>query len=293
MGFTAMARTGVFARRPAPVQVNYLGYPGSMGADYIDYVLADLIVVPQGVYGRYTEKVVSLPDSYYPPSYRVNDAKRAAAERTFTRAELELPTTGFVFCCFNNAYKILPRVFDRWMRILAQVDGSVLSLLVDNATAQPNLRREATARGIAPDRLIFANRMTQADHLARHRLADLFLDTLPYNAHTTASEALWMGVPVLTLAAETFASRVAASLLTAAHLPELIAASPEAFERTAVELAQQPERLAAVKRKLGDNLRTAPLFDTQGFTRRIEAAYAAMHRRHQAGLAPDHIVLWD
>ena len=179
------------------------------------------------------------------------------------------------------------------MRILAQVDGSVLWLLVDNATAQHNLRREATARGIAPDRLIFANRMTQADHLARHRLADLFLDTLPYNAHTTASDALWMGVPVLTLAAETFASRVAASLLTAAHLPELIAASPEAFERTAVELAQQPERLAAVKRKLGDNLRTAPLFDTQGFTRRIEAAYAAMHRRHQAGLAPDHIVLWD
>ena len=291
MGFTAMARTGIFARRPAPIQVSYLGYPGTLGADYVNYILADRIVVPQADYHRYFEKVVSLPDSYYPTSYQINDAKRSGAERAFTRAELGLPATGFVFCCFNNAYKILPHVFDCWMRVLSQVDGSVLWLLTDNATAKNNLRREAEARGVNSARLIFANSMPQPDHLARHRLADLFLDTLPYNAHTTASDALWMGVPVLTLGGETFAGRVAASLLTAIHLPELITTTPEAYERMAVDLATHPEKLAVVKRKLGENRLTTPLFDTKLFTKHIEAAYTAIYQRHQAGLAPDHVAV--
>ncbi|HEY1475980.1 MAG TPA: tetratricopeptide repeat protein [Pseudolabrys sp.] len=291
MGFTAMARTGIFAKRPAPIQISYLGYPGTMGADYIDYILADRIVVPQIEYRSYSEKVIALPDCYYPTSYQINDARRAIAERTFTRAELGLPAGGFVFCCFNNAYKILPHIFDRWMRILRQVEGSVLWLLTDQAAAMNSLRKEAAARGVDAARLIFANSMPQPDHLARHRLADLFLDTLPYNAHTTASDALWMGVPVLTLVGETFAGRVAASLLGAIHLPELITTTPDAYERRAIELATQPEQLGALKRKLGKNRLTTPLFDTQRFTRQIEAAFTAIHRRHQAGLAPDHIVV--
>ena len=289
MGFTAMARTGIFARRPAPIQVSYLGYPGTMGTDYIDYILADRIVVPPAEYRSYSEKVVALPDSYYPTSYQINDANRSGADRVFRRAELGLPATGFVFCCFNNAYKILPHVFDRWMRILSQVEGSVLWLLTDNATAINNLRNEAEARGVGSGRLIFANSMPQGDHLARHQQADLFLDTLPYNAHTTASDALWMGLPVLTLIGETFAGRVAASLLTAIYLPELIATTPEAYERMAVELARDPKKLAVVKRKLGENRLTTPLFDTKLFTRHIEAAYTAIYQRHQAGLAPDQV----
>jgi protein O-GlcNAc transferase len=291
MGFTALARTGIFAKRPAPIQVNYLGYPGTMGAGYIDYILADQIVVPQAQYPSYSEKVISLPDSYYPTSYQINDAKRSLTERAFTRTELGLPATGFVFCCFNNTYKILPHVFDCWMRILKQVGGSVLWLLTDHATAINNLRKEAAARGVGSERLIFANSMSQPDHLARHRLADLFLDTLPYNAHTTASDALWMGLPVLTLRGETFAGRVAASLLTAIHLPELITTTPEAYERMAVDLATHPEKLAVVKRKLGENRLTTMLFDTKLFTKDIEAAYTKMYERHQAGLLPDHIVI--
>jgi protein O-GlcNAc transferase len=291
MGFTAMARTGIFAKRPAPIQVSYLGYPGTMGADYINYILADRIVVPKVQFNSYSEKVISLPDSYYPTSYQINEAKRSVADRTFTRAELGLPATGFVFCCFNNAYKILPHVFDCWMRTLKQVDGSVLWLLIDNATAINNLRKEAEARDVNSKRLIFAHSLPQPDHFARLRLADLFLDTLPYNAHTTASDALWMGLPVLTLLGETFAGRVAASLLTAIHLPELITTTPEAYERMAIDLATQPGKLAAIKRKLGENRATSPLFDTKHFTKYIEAAYTAIYQRYQAGLAPDHIVI--
>ena len=288
MGFTGNSRTGIFAQRAAPIQVNYLGYPGTMGAEYIDYIIADEVVIPKNQRKYYSEKIVSLPNSY-----QANDRKRYISDKKFTRAELELPETSFVFCCFNNAYKITPHVFDSWMRIMNQVDGSVLWLILDNVTASHNLKQEAAARGVNPERLVFANRMPLPDHLARHRLADLFLDTLPYNAHTTASDALWAGLPVLTLLGETFAGRVAASLLNAIGLPELITTALEGYEQMAVGLATHPEKMTSIKHKLVNNRLTTPLFDTKLFTKHIEAAYSAMYERHQAGLSPDNIVVSD
>ena len=257
-----------------------------MGAPYIDYIVADQTVIPETQREFYLENIVSLPNSY-----QANDAKRFISNRMFTRAELGLPPAGFVFCCFNNNYKITPDIFDRWMRILKQVDGSVLWLLEDNPCAVSNLRSEAVVRGINSERLIFAKRMPAPDHLARHRIANLFLDTLPYNAHTTASDALWAELPVLTCLGETFAGRVAASLLSAIGLPELITTTLEAYEQMAIDLATHPGKLAGIKRKLAENRLTTPLFDTKLFTKHIEAAYSAIYERHQAGLAPDHIVI--
>jgi len=283
MGITQNSRTGIFAHRSAPVQVNYLGYPGTMGAGYIDYIIADRMVIPESHHRYYSEKVVYLPDSY-----QVNDGKRRIADRMFTRAECGLPAQGFVFCCFNNNYKILPDVFGCWMDILKRVDGSVLWLLEDNDASAKNLRREAEARGVRADRLVFAKRMPMTEHIARHRVADLFLDTLPYNAHTTASDALWAGLPVLTSIGETFASRVAASLLQAVGMPELITSSQEYVER-ATELATNPDKLAAVRQKLWQNRLGKPLFNTQLFTRRIESAYQVMYDRYRSGLPPETI----
>jgi predicted O-linked N-acetylglucosamine transferase (SPINDLY family) len=283
-GFTTESRTGIFAARAAPIQVNYLGFPGTMGSDYVDYLIADRIVVPPDERGCYSEKIVHLPDSY-----QVNDSKRVVADPVFERAECGLPPEGTVFCCFNNNYKILPETFGTWMNILRAVDGSVLWLFADNPQAAANLMREAKARDVAPERLVFAERMPLPEHLARHRLADLFLDTAPCNAHTTASDALWAGLPVLTLIGGTFAGRVAASLLSAIGLPELITSSGEAYEALAIELGGDPDRLARLKRKLARHRLTRPLFDTEHFARHIEAAYAAMYDRYQAGLPPDHI----
>ena len=286
-GFTQDARTDVFAQRPAPVQVNYLGYPGTMGASYMDYLIADTVLIPAPHREHCAEKIAYLPNSYMP-----NDLKRLISSRVFGRTEMGLPESGFVFCCFNNSYKISPRVFDRWMRILNKVDGSVLWLSKYNAKAAVNLEKEAATRGVNPNRLVFATRTPlSADHLARQRVADLFLDTFTYNAHTTASDALWAGLPVLTCLGETFAGRVGASLLNAIRLPELITTTPEAYEQMAIDLASHPEKMAVIKRKLADNRLTTPLFDTALFTKHIEAAYAAMYERYQAGLAPDHIVV--
>jgi predicted O-linked N-acetylglucosamine transferase (SPINDLY family) len=286
MGFTTDSRTGIFARRPAPIQVNYLGYPGTMGANYIDYIIADQTVISDECKKFYSEKIAVLPNSY-----QANDCKRGISDKAITRFDVGLPSKGFVFCCFNNNYKITPRVFNSWMRILKQVEGSVLWLLEVNASAASNLKKEAVARGVSSERLVFAKRMPLPEHLARHKLANLFLDTLPYNAHTTASDALWAGLPVLTCLGETFAGRVAASLLNAIRLPELIATTLEAYEQMAIDLATHPEKLAVIKRKLADNRLTTPLFDTKLFTKHIEAAYTAMYERHQAGLAPDHILI--
>jgi predicted O-linked N-acetylglucosamine transferase (SPINDLY family) len=285
-GFTEDARPGIFAERAAPVQVSYLGFPGTMGAGYIDYIIADEVVIPAASRLLYSERVASLPDCY-----QVNDRKRSIADRAFTREELGLPARGFVFCCFNNSYKITPPTFDVWMRILRQVEGSVLWLIEDSPMAAGSLRREAERRGVRAERLVFAQRMALPDHLARHRNADLFLDTLPYNAHTTASDALWVGLPVLTCPGEAFASRVAASLVSAAGLPELIARTPVEFEALAIALASDRARLEQVRAKLLANRPTAPLFDTPRFARHIEAAYAEMHERQLAGLPPDHIVV--
>lgn len=281
-GYTANCRAGILANRPAPIQVNYLGFPGTMACDFIDYIIADPIVIPEDQQAFYSEKVIYLPDSY-----QVNDSKRLIARATPSRSDYGLPETGFVFCCFNNPYKILPEQFDIWMRLMKQVEGSVLWLFEGNDTVKGNLRQEARERGVSPDRLIFAPPLDLDVHLSRHRLADLFLDTLPYNAHTTASDALWAGLPIVTCLGKAFAGRVAASLLRAAELPELITTTPEEYEALALALAQDPERLATLKAKLAGNREHCPLFDTDRFRRHIEAAYKTMWQRHQDGLSPE------
>jgi protein O-GlcNAc transferase len=285
-GFTAGRRTGAFARRAAPIQVSFLGFPGTMAAPFIDYVIADATVADEAARPFFSEKIASLPHSYYPSSY---GDELFAASRTFTRAELGLPEGAFVFCCFNNNYKITPDIFDIWMRIMRRAEPSVLWLFEDNPTAAANLRSEARARGVDDRRLVFAGRMPVAEHLARLGVGDLFLDTLPYNAHTTATDALWMGLPVITKPGESFAARVAASVLKAAGAPEVIVDSDAGYEAMAVELATNPDRLAAVKRRLKELRPASALFDTAAYTRALEAAYAAMQARREAGLPPDHI----
>ena len=282
-GFTKDSRTNIFAMRAAPLQASYLGYLGTMGAEYIDYLIADSTIIPEEYQKHYSEKIV------YLPSYQANDSKRRIADKVFSREELGLPQTGFVFCCFNNNYKITPGTFGSWMRILQKVEGSVLFLYAENEPAAINLKKEAALRGVAPDRLVFGKRLPAPEYLARYRSADLFLDTLPYNAGTTASDALWAGLPVLTCAGEAFASRVAASLLNAIHLPELITSTQEEYEALAIALAANPERLRQIRQKLVNNRLTTPLFDTARFTRHLEAAYNAMYERYQADLPPAHI----
>jgi protein O-GlcNAc transferase len=285
-GYFGEERTRIFAMRPAPIQVNYLGFPGTLGARYMDYIVADHTVIPTKDQQFYTEKLVYLPNCY-----QANDNKKVISPLTFGRSDLGLPENGIVFCCFNNSYKILPTMFDSWMRILRQTDDSVLWLLEDATDATSNLRKEAVARGVSAQRLVFANRLPLADHLSRHRLADLFLDTLPYNAHTTASDALWASLPVLTQVGETFAGRVSASLLKAVGLNELAVHSRDEYEKMAIELAADPIRLATIKNKLQNNRLLFPLFDTPLFTRHIEASYEAMYRRYRSGLPPEHIDL--
>ena len=284
MGFTQHSRTEIFALRAAPVQVNFLGYPGTLGAPYIDYLIADHVLISSKEREHYSEKIAYLPHTYQP-----NDRHRQISDETPSRNEEGLPEDAFVFCCFNNNYKITPEVFAVWMRLLGKVKGSVLWLLEDNAYAAHNLRTEAQRRGISADRLHFARRVPSAQHLARHRLADLFLDTRPYNAHTTASDALWAGLPLLTCPADTFPSRVASSLLRAIGLPELVTGSLHEYEETALALARDAHFLAALRSKLAEHRATHPLFDAPTFTSHLEAAYTEMHRRSQAGLAPEHI----
>jgi protein O-GlcNAc transferase len=282
MGFTEGCRPGIFAHRPAPVQANYLGFPGTMGADFMDYLIADEIVVPMGQHRHYTESVVTLPGSFMPA-----DSTRAIGSRAFMRAELGLPSNGFVFSCFNASYKITPPIFDLWMRLLESVEESVLWLGQANDSATRNLRLEAESRGITANRLVFASYLpSAADHLARLKLADLFLDTLPYNAHATALDALWVGLPVLTCMGERFAGRVAASLLHAVGLPELVTDSLGGYEARARELAGDPAALDAIKARLQRNRTTHSLFDTARSTRNLEKAFLTMWERRQRRLPP-------
>ena len=290
-GFTQDSRLGILARRPAPIQVSYLGFPGTMGASFIDYILVDSFVAPPDRHDAFAEKVVCLPDSYYPTSYPANEMLRGGPRPVPSRTAAGLPERGFVFCSFNNSYKITPDIFDIWMRLLQQIEGSVLWLLQANSAAPSNLQREALQRGVAADRLIFAPRASFDDHLARQRLADLFLDTRYYNAHTTASDALWAGLPVVTCPGVPFASRVAGSLLTAAGLPELITASLAEYETLALQLARDPTRLAAIKSKLARHRDAAPAFNTARLIRHIEAAYVKMWERYQRGETPEGITV--
>jgi protein O-GlcNAc transferase len=282
MGYTGECRGAIFARRPAPVQVNYLGFPGTMGAPFMDYIIADPTVIPEEQHGHYTERVAYLPHCYLPA-----DRTRAVAERIPGRAEAGLPDTGFVFVSFNNSYKFNPVMFGVWMRLLRAAEGSVLWLPENNAAVRRNLMREAEARGVASSRIIFAAPVPDpGEHLARLSLADLFLDTLPYNAHTTASDALWAGVPLLTLIGNSFAGRVAASALKAIGLPELIAHTPAEYEAMALALARDPAALGELRAKLSRNRLTAPLFDTARFTCDLESVFTSMSERHRRGERP-------
>ena len=280
-GYTQDSRPAILAHRPVPIQVNYLGFTATMGADFIDYIIADAMVLPVEHQPHYTEKVVYLPDCYH-----VNDRTHKIAERTPTRQEMGLPEHAFVFCCFNKNWKITPEIFDIWMRLLHQVEGSVLWLLGDNEGAERSLRKETQLRGIDPSRLVFAGRLPPAEHLARHRLADLFLDTLPYNSHTTASDALWAGLPVLTCKGEAFAGRVAASLLHAVGIPELITSNLDDYQTLALKLVRDAALLAKIKTKLARNRNMYPLFNTERFARHLEAAYMTMWETWQRGEAP-------
>jgi protein O-GlcNAc transferase len=282
-GHTKNARTGIFAMSAAPIQVSYIGYIGTMGANYYDYLVADQKMIPEKNQKYYAEKIA------YLPSYQVNDSTQSPPSTIFTRQDIGLPETGFVFCCFNNTYKITPTTFDSWGRILEKVKDSVLLIYADNESAQINLTKEISLRGIDPSRLIFAKRLPKPEYLARYRLADLFLDTHPYNAGTTASDALRMELPVLTYLGSSAVSRHAASVITALNLPELITTTEEQYEKLAVELATDPKKLKNIKDKLVGNLPIAPLYDTPMFTRHLESAYSMMYDRYKRGLDPDHI----
>lgn len=284
-GYTGHCRTKIFAFRAAPVQVSYIGYLGTMGAPYMDYLVADPSIVSSHDRQHYSEKII------YLPSYQVNDFQRRISERSFSREELGIGGAGFVFCCFNSNYKIMPETFTSWMRILRRVGDSVLFLYAENHQARQNLLREAHHSGIDRRRIVFGERLATEDYLARFRNMDLFLDTLPYNAGTTASDALWAGLPVLTCTGRTFAGRQAASLLNAIGIPELATANPEEYEELAVRLATNADEMASLKQKLVRNRHKSMLFDTAAFTRNLETAYTAIHRRRQLGLAPEDILV--
>jgi protein O-GlcNAc transferase len=285
-GFTYGSRPGILAARPAPVHVSHFGYAATMASPIIDYLIADQTVVPDEQRVFYAEKICRLPDCYWP-----NDRARRIADETPSRAAAGLPEAGFVFCSFNNNHKITPDIFDIWMRLLREVAGSVLWLLAGNAVAVTNLRREAAARGVDPERIVFAPRAAPADHLARHRLGDLFLDNLPFNAHTTTVDALWTGLPMVTCLGAAFAARVAGSMLRAVGLPELVTDNLADYEALALSLARDPGRLAVVKAKLAANRLSYPLFDTVRFTRHIERAYETMRGRTLKGEPPDDIAV--
>jgi predicted O-linked N-acetylglucosamine transferase (SPINDLY family) len=282
-GFTADAKPEIFAQRPAPIQVNFLGYAGSMGVEYMDYLIADRHVIPREHWPYYNEKVVYLPDAYLP-----TDSSVEISTDTPARSVFGLPENALVFCAFCHDYKITPYVFDIWMRLLKRHADSVLWLMSRNATSQANLCAAAEARGVESSRLVFATRVPRVeDHLARYRLADIFLDTYPYNAHTTAADALMVGLPVVTCMGNAFHARVAGSLLHAAGLPELATHSLEDYEALANALAVQPERVERLRTKLRDNFTTSPLFNTAAFCKNLEAIYIAMWRKQNLRGSPD------
>ena len=283
-GHTRGARTGIFCYRPAPIQISYLGYPGTMGADFIDYLIADEVVIPSEFKKHYSEKIIYLPNSY-----QVNDSSRAISDRVMTRSEFNLPEEGFVFCSFNKNYKISPREFDIWMRLLKKTDGSVLWVFRSNGQASQNLIKEAKARGVSADKIVFADRLPLDEHLARLRLADLFLDTFNVNAHTTASDALWAGLPVVTKIGKSFPARVAASLLNAAGMQELVTETEDAYEMLALELATNKRKLDSIRQKLAVNRETCPLFNTQLFVRHIEVAFLEAYKLYEEGKVPETI----
>ena len=284
-GYTAKSRTEIFAMSVAEIQICYIGYLGTMGADYYDYIIADKIMIPEENQKYYSENIV------YLPNFQVNDSKELPPDIEISRAELNLPEDSFVFCCFNNTYKITPAIFDSWARILKRVENSVLLIYVNNESSQKNLTTEIIKRNIDSNRLIFGKSLPRPEYLARYRVADLFLDTSPYNAGTTASDALRMGLPVLTMKGNAYPSRMAASILNAVHLNELITNNHKEYESLAIELALNKKQLKQIKEKLNTNLETAPLFDTAKFTKNIESAYQQMYEINRKNQNPENIII--
>jgi len=284
MCFTKYNKFGIFVKRCAPIQVNYLGFPGTSGANYLDYIIADKIIIPKESQKYYSEKIVYLPDTY-----QANDSTKKISDKIFTREELGLPKNGFIFCCFNNNYKITPQVFDVWMRLLERVENSALWILSENINISNNLKKEATLRGIDFNRIVFTKRIKMNEHLARQKVADLFIDTFPYTGHTTVSDALWAELPVLTRIGKSFASRVSASLLNAIGLSALVTNSEKEYEDLAIELATNSAKLKELKNKLKNNRNTKLLFNTQVFARNIEKAYSLMYERYLKNLPLDNI----
>ena len=278
-GITTDSRFGIFLKRCAPIQINFLGYPGTLGTSTIDYILADKILISKKNQKNFFEKIIYMPNSYQP-----NDTKKQISKKNFTRKEMGLPKNSFVFCCFNQNYKITPDVYDIWMKLLKKIDGSVLWLMKNSEKVTENLKKEAIKRNIKSNRIIFAEKMPLAEHLARHKLADLFIDTFPYNAHTTCSDALWSGLPVITRMGESFASRVGASLLSAIELNELITKSEKEYEKLAIKLATNPKLLNKIKNKLKKNKVLKPLFNTKLYTSNIELAYTKIYNNYYSNL---------
>jgi predicted O-linked N-acetylglucosamine transferase (SPINDLY family) len=283
-GHTKDSRPQIFTERAAPIQISYLGYPGTWGAHCMDYLIGDKVVITDSNREHFFEKIIFLPNQF-----QVNPSYRPIASSQKSRNDYGLPEKSFVFCCFNNNWKIISSVFYQWLRILQKVPQSVLWLYVDNPTSATNLREEAIKHGLSPERVIFAGSVTREKYLEQYKFADLFLDTRPYNAGTTASDALWAGLPVLTQVGESFASRMAASLLANIGIAELITHTDEEYEALAVALASNPEKLANIKAMLTDNRLKKPLFDTPSFTKHIESAYQEAYERYQNGLPIDHI----
>lgn len=282
-GHTQHGRVGIFSYRAASIQMSYIGYLGTMGAPYYDYLVADQTIIPTSQQSSYREKII------YLPSFQANDFRRQISPRVFTRGDLGLPDEGFVYCCFNNSYKITPAIFDSWAKILLSVEGSILLLYADNEEVKTNLSREIEVRGVSSQRLIFAGRLSREEYLSRYRAADLFLDTSPYNSGTTASDALWAGLPVLTFLGRSFSARMCGSLLNAIGLPELVASSQQEYEELAISIGKDSEMISKLKNKLTENRLVMPLFDTKLFTQNLEIAYTKAYERSQLGLLPDHI----
>jgi len=285
-GYTHHARTGIFAYRAAPIQINYLGYPGTMGSNFMDYIVADRSLIPVETQKYFSEQQLYLPNTYLP-----TDDSRELSKKKITRSDMQLPDDAFVFCCFNNSYKITPAEFDVWMRLLNKVENSVLWLRKPNQLSKLNMKNEAQKRKVNPSRLVFADKLPMDEHLARHRLADLFVDTFTFNAHTTATEALWAGLPVVTKIGRGFAARVAGSLLNAVGLPELVTETENDYEALILELATNPAKLAKIKGKLATHRLTKPLFNTELYTKHLENGYLQAYESYFQGKLPHTIIV--
>lgn len=284
-GFTSKERVGIFALRAAPIQLQYIGYLGTMAASYYDYLIADKTILPKKIQKNFSEKII------YLPSFQVNDRKKIVSDRQFCKSELGIHESSFVFCCFNNNYKITPEIFVIWMQILREVSNSILFLYADNLVVKNNIQNEAKKNGVNPDRLVFAERISKEDYLARYKCSDLFLDTSPYNAGVTASDALWMGLPVLTMIGNSFPSRMAASILMAIGAPELITHNLHEYKNLAIELAKNKSKLNEIKVKITQNYLEKPLFNTPLFTKNIEQAYQTIYERHYGNLSPENLII--